>query len=124
MSSRSILSSLLNINGLVFRVAYCDLAIKLDSEDKFKHPNALKDMISRWVSSIISGSEFFIDVLADEVKVEYPFESVTYDDIKFSECYLNDNQEEIMRFLSKIYLLDRDTIFQRFVTTLRLLVEL
>ena len=112
---------------LPFRVAYCDLAKKLHANTVI-HPNTLENITSRWISSITTSlssieSSFSVETLAVELGKHYDIASSTYEEGINSKCSLDDDQEEIMRLLSKMYLLNAEVIFQSFGTSLRLLVQ-
>ena len=100
---------------LYFNVAYCELAKRVDNTQEIK---------SRWVDSITSSVYFSVEILAEEFGAEYDFESSTLEsESGKSWCELDENQEDIMKLLSKIYLGDTDVIFEKLGSTLRLHVE-
>ena len=111
---------------LRFRVAYCDLAKKLHANTVI-HPNTLENITSRWISSMTTSSSvessFSVETLAVELGKHYDIASSTYEEGINNKCSLDDDQEEIMRLLSKMYLLNAEVIFQSFGTSLRLLVQ-
>ena len=108
---------------LYFHVAYCDLVIQIDNKTK-TDPNTIQEIEARWVDSITSPVNFSVEILAVEFGVQYDFGSSTvFDLFKVDTCYLDENQNDIMRLLAKIYLLNADVIFAKFGTTMRLLVE-
>ena len=102
-----------------FRIVYCELAKKLEEGAYIWR---LQNLIERWKSSYYTLKPFSLETLMEEYQVNIDFESFTFIDILFKKCDVND---EVMRFLSKLFLMtiDSNTILENFGTSLRLLVD-
>ena len=80
----------------------------------------LENLIERWKSSIYSLKLFNMDTLMEEYQVYIDFESFTFWDM-FDTC--DDVNDDVMRFLSKLFTFHSNIILENFGTSFRLFVD-
>ena len=104
---------------LTFRTVYCKLGKKLQEG---AYMWKLENLMKRWKSSFYTMKILNLDILMEEYQVYIDFESFGFWDL-FDTC--DDVNDDVMRFLSKLYLItfDSNIILENFGSSLRHLVD-
>ena len=102
---------------MTFRGYYCELGRKLQEG---AYMWELENLIQRWKSSFYSLKLFNVDTLMEEYQVYIDFESFTFWDM-LDTC--DDVNDDVMRFLSKLFTFHSNIILENFGTSFRLFVD-